>query len=243
MVKRQETGTEAEDNNERGPWQTLATLHSLRVCVSIRGNDSHQGSAAHNRVQAGVHYTSRTHTHVPAGLQYFLSNKLCVLPLTHNSTHGTGNENRATSRISAQDLSSRKYELWAVPWDAWPRSVLMHALSFSRHPLLSLSVFFAFCISALYKTPDKLVTLNKLVSILWREMSFPLLYFLSPSLCGRLGRKFALKKEGLTCALINSRFAPGRSKRAQVSPPYGRRHCQWLYPPVQKTKELDRNVP
>jgi len=35
-------------------------------------------------------------------------------------------------------------------------------------------------------------------------------------LCGRLGGKFALKREGLTCALINSCFAPGQDCKSSV---------------------------
>lgn len=140
MVKRQETGTEAEDNNERGPWQTLATLHSLRVCVSIRGNDSHQGSAAHNRVQAGVHYTSRTHTHVPAGLQYLYQTScvFCLWRTTAHTAQAMKTEPRAEFLLKTSPAGSMSYE----PSHETPgQDLCSYTLSLSLATLFCLSRF------------------------------------------------------------------------------------------------------
>lgn len=72
MVKRQETGTETEGDNERGPRQTLATHHSLRVCVCPSEVMTLTRDLQHTTGFRQGSITPRTHTHHPAGIKQAL---------------------------------------------------------------------------------------------------------------------------------------------------------------------------
>ncbi len=138
----------ANDRHLRHPISN-SLLHCVcaYVCVSsilYWGNNSHRGSGGPSRVQAGVHYTFHTHarTHrIQQACIICIKQPVCFASdaqvQTHSYCTAPAMKTDPSTMIPAQDLSSRKYELWAIPRDAGKRKREARSLTLPGQDLCS----------------------------------------------------------------------------------------------------------
>lgn len=139
----------ANDRHLRHPISN-SLLHCVcaYVCVSsilYWGNNSHRGSGGPSRVQAGVHYTFHTHTRahrIQQACIICIKQPVCFASDAQVQTHSyctapAMKTDPPSTMIPAQDLSSRKYELWAVPRDAGKRKREARSLTLPGQDLCS----------------------------------------------------------------------------------------------------------